>query len=180
LSFSANNVADVPLLRDVSASFTEQRGPSRLSKLQVESGRLGFSSFALVEGFVHPDFLDAARYFSRHTLAKVLSSLAFSTGHESVGAVGERGSEVAPDGAVSLFRLVARSEGSQLAVSRSGSSRNDRGLGVEFTSHGAVEAANLLSDNNFSFDGGGSLSQATGAEVELEEVSLGLRVVSDS
>jgi len=99
LSFSTNNVADVPLLGDVNASLTEKRSPSRLSELQVESGRLLFSN-TLVKGLVHPDLLNAARYFSRHALAKVLSSLAFSTGDESVGAIGERGSEVAPDGAI--------------------------------------------------------------------------------
>ena len=59
-------------------------------------------------------------------------------------------------------------------------SRNDRGLLVEGTSHGAVEAANLLSNDNISFFGGGSHSQSTGADMELEEVSLSLRVVSDS
>ena len=59
-------------------------------------------------------------------------------------------------------------------------SRDFRCLGVEFTSHGTVEAPHLSGNFNFSLLGGRSVQEGSSAKMELKEISLSLRIKGDS
>jgi len=171
----------VPFLSNLGSSASEERSPSRVGELQIETRRLGLSRSSLVERLVHPDLLDRSRDISSNTGADVLSTITFSTSNISVGAVGERGLEVTPDRSVGDLLLVARSELSHFAVRGDLGGSDLRSLGVELSSHGAVETSGLLGNNGFD-DGNGrrSLRESTSTHVELEEISLGGSVVSDT
>jgi len=90
-------------------------------------------------------------------LANVLGSLALSTGDDLVGTVVSRVKNhfhVAPDGAVGGEGLVARLNRDDSAPGLSLEGSDLGGLGVEFTTHGSVEASFnsllVLTDGSFS------------------------------
>jgi hypothetical protein len=181
LGFASDNVLDVPFLSGLGSGASEERSPSRVGELQVEARRLGLSRSSLVERLVHPDFLDRSRDISSNTGADVLSTVTFSTGDIGVGAVGERGLEVTPDGSVGDLLLVARSELSHSAVRGDLGGSDLRSLRVELSSHRSVETSGLLGNNGLD-DGNGRRShgESTSTHVELEEISLSGGIVSDT
>ena len=77
---------------------------------------MGLSLSALVEGLVHPNFLEITRDVLRLALAHVLAALALSTCDDLIRAVSELGSHPAPDGAVSNRFLIAGVDSLYLAV----------------------------------------------------------------
>lgn len=164
----------------VKPSLSEKRSPARLRKLQVESGGHGLSSLAFVVGLVHPHLLDSSINFSRDTLSTFGFIFAFSTGNESISAVGERESKVAPDRSIASLLLVARSDSSKLAVCRSGLSRSSS-YSLSFdTSLRSGKASDLFANHDGSKDGLRGSEKRSGTDVEGEEISLTQVVVSDS
>jgi hypothetical protein len=153
LGFSANNFSNVPFFGLIKSGGSEERGPSRLGELQVESRRLRLSWFVLVKGLVHPDFLDTSTDIGRDTLSTFRLVLALSTDDERIGAVVESKSQVAPDRTVRDFLLIARSNGSEFTVRRSSLGFNLGGLGIELTSSRSVEASSSLGNDNLSLNG---------------------------
>jgi hypothetical protein len=117
---------------------------------------------------------------SGNTFTNILSSFTFLSSDERIRAVGEAKFQIAPDGSVRGFLLVARGHRFDLTVSRSSLDRGLRCLLVECSSHGTIEASFYSGDFLFSILGSGSLKQGSRANMELKEISLSLRIKGDS
>ena len=181
LSSLANNVVDIPLLDDVISFTSEKVSPTGTAEFESETGghhsRFSSSNEFLVGGPIHPDFLDITIDLGSLAVCHVLSLSAFSTVDNHIGAVGESLSHVAPDLAVVLSLLVARSNFSQFTVLVSSHGRDDGSLGVEGSSQGTIKASALSGDyvdrcSWRGYDDHGHSRETTRAHMELKEISL--------
>jgi len=99
-SSTTDGGASLPLLRLVKSLLSEDGSPAGVREFHVEAGRLGLSFSALVEGLIHPDFLEVTIHFRLFAFANVLATSTISTVNftsRAKGGVGEFDSQSAPD-----------------------------------------------------------------------------------
>lgn len=89
LGSASFNFGRAPLLRNLVASASKESGPL-VSKLKIESRRLGFGLSSLVIGLVHPNSVEVASYIFFVAKTEVLSARAGPTGSDHIGAVVSR------------------------------------------------------------------------------------------
>jgi len=125
--------------------------------------------------------LEVTIHFRLSAFANVLATSTLSTVHftsRAKGGVGEFDSQSAPDRSVFEVGLVAGFDLSSFAVRRNSDGLDLRGLRVEFSGHGTVEASSLQGFHGCGC--GRSGPEGTVTNVELKEVSALVHVESDS
>jgi hypothetical protein len=134
-----------PFFRFVGSLVSENRSPSSLRELKVETGRLRFRLSSFVEGIVHPHLIESSTHISFLALTNLLGILAGTRRDYLRRTVSEISIHPAPDGTVRGGFPLARLDFLDLTVFSYSDCNLFGGLGIKLSCHRTIKATRLCS-----------------------------------